>query len=234
MTGIAVADVSHTYAAGTERAVPVLRSVTWCFPAATSTALLGRSGAGKSTLLAVLGLLLAPTAGECIVAGRRCSSLRERDRAGIRNSTIGFVFQRSHLAPALPVWKNVAMPATFSGRRRSRSVVHDRVEEVLAAVGLEGLGDRRPGELSGGQRQRVAVARALVLDPSIVLADEPTGALDERTGDLVLGVLLDACRDRGVTLVLATHDRRVAERCDVRVEVADGRVSEVSGSRGGP
>lgn len=223
---LGLTEVTHAYGAATARPVPVLRSVTWRFPSGSSTALLGRSGSGKSTLLSILGLLLTPTAGECRIGDRTGAALSDSERATVRNATIGFLFQRCHLAPALPIWKSVAMPATFARTAPLRRAdVRERAHRLLSTVGLDGLGHRRPDQLSVGQRQRAALARALVLEPPVVLADEPTGSLDEETGDLVADLLLRQCTDRGVTLVLATHDRRLAALCEHRAELTAGRIA---------
>lgn len=234
MTTLAVEGVSHTYGQGSGQPVEVLRSITCSFPPASSTALMGRSGSGKSTLLSILGLLLTPTAGICRIDGEDSALLTERARANLRNATIGFLFQRSHLAPSLPVWKSVAMPATFrrGGRRLSRRALAARAGELLALVELDGLGHRLPHQLSLGQRQRVALARALLLDPPVVLADEPTGSLDETTGDHVAQVLHRLCAERGTTLVVATHDRRLAGLADRCVALSAGRVVEHVGDLG--
>lgn len=231
MTTLAIEGVSQTYGHGSEHAVEVLSAVSWTFPAGSSTALLGRSGSGKSTLLSILGLLLTPTAGTCRVDGTDVAKLPERSRAAIRNATIGFLFQRSHLAPALPLWKSVAMPATFSrgGRSWSRRDLAARAHELLELVGLGGLGNRLPNQLSLGQRQRAALARALLLDPPVVLADEPTGSLDEVTGDRVARILYQLCAERGTTLVVATHDLRLAELADCRIELTAGRIDRRTG-----
>ena len=185
-------------------------------------ALTGPSGSGKSTLLHLAGALDLPTSGEVIVEGTPIASLDAAGRAHLRNRTIGFVFQAFHLAPGLTVAENVALPAILAKQRASE--IRERVDHLLDLVDLASMGHRRPGQLSGGEQQRVAVARALVMDPPIVLADEPTGNLDSVAGGLVVGLLL-AAHDAGRTVVIATHDLRLAARAERVVHLRDGRLA---------
>jgi ABC-type lipoprotein export system ATPase subunit len=188
--------------------------------AGESVAVMGPSGAGKTTLLNCLAGLVGPAAGTVDVAGVRISGLREAEAATHRLTHIGIVFQFGELIPELSVGENVALPAQFA----RRAGADDRARELLALVGLDGYAERAPEELSGGEAQRVAIARALVCGPALVLADEPTGALDEENGRRVTGVLLDACRATGAALVAATHDGAVAAAMDRCLALRDGRL----------
>ena len=182
-------------------------------------ALTGPSGSGKSTLLHLAGALDLPTSGDVIVHGTDVGSLDAAGRAHLRNERIGFVFQAFHLAPGLTVAENVALPAILAKRRAPD--IRERVDELLDLVALSSKAHRRPSQLSGGEQQRTAVARALVMDPTIVLADEPTGNLDSTAGALVVDLLLAAHR-AGRTVVIATHDQRLAARAERIVHLRDG------------
>jgi putative ABC transport system ATP-binding protein len=189
-------------------------------------AVMGPSGSGKSTLLHCLAGILVPDSGQISFAGRRIDTLREQDRSALRRDRFGFVFQFGQLVPELTAAENVALPLLLSGVRRP---------QALAAAGawferlaLEGLEQRRSGELSGGQAQRVALARGLVADPEVLFADEPTGALDSLTGEHVMELLSAAARERGTTVVLVTHEPRVAAYADREVIVRDGKVTSLS------
>ncbi len=186
-------------------------------------AVMGPSGSGKSTLLHCLAGILRPDAGEVWCAGRRVDLMSERDRSRLRRAEFGFVFQFGQLVPELPVLDNVMLPLLLAGR--SRREARHAATELLARLDLAGLDGRRPGELSGGQAQRVAVARALVVRPSVIFADEPTGSLDSLAGERVMDLLVDAAREQGATVVLVTHEARVAAFADREVVVRDGLVS---------
>jgi putative ABC transport system ATP-binding protein len=182
-------------------------------------AVVGASGSGKSTLLHLLAALDTPTEGSVAVAGTDTSSVGRRGRTRLRREYVGIVFQRMHLFAALTARSNVALPLVEAGvGRRAR---RERAEDLLDRVGLGDRFDHRPGELSGGERQRVAVARALVMDPALVIADEPTGELDTATGERVLELFQEAATDRAV--VVASHDEHVAAAADRVVELRDGR-----------
>jgi len=187
-----------------------------------SLAVMGPSGSGKSTLLHTLAGVLTPDEGSVRLRGREVADLGERERSLLRRRHYGFVFQFGQLLSELTAAENVALPPMLLGTPRARALTHAR--QWLAALGLEGMEDRRPGELSGGQAQRVAVARALITGPDVVFADEPTGALDQATGAEVMHVLTDATRAAGASLVVVTHDRDVAAWCSRRIEVRDGSV----------
>jgi putative ABC transport system ATP-binding protein len=177
-------------------------------------ALLGESGVGKSTLLNCVAGLDTADAGSVTLAGREVLGLSEPEAARLRREDLGFVFQAFHVLPHLSVADNVGLPLQLLGRARC-----DRVDRILAAVGLEGLGDRAPRQLSGGQLQRVAIARALVHEPALVLADEPTGNLDPRSAGLVMDVLVDAARRTGAGVLMVTHSPPAAARCDRVLEL---------------
>ncbi len=185
-----------------------------------SVALVGPSGAGKSTLLALLAGLDTPTEGEVWLQGEPISRLDEDARAALRNRYVGFVFQSFHLLPSLTALENIMLPVELAGGRDARA----RALAALDAVGLRERARHYPKQLSGGERQRVAIARAFVGEPAILFADEPTGNLDTATGERVAQLLFRLQRDAGATLVLVTHDERLAARCDEIIHVAGGRI----------
>jgi putative ABC transport system ATP-binding protein len=188
---------------------------------------MGPSGSGKSTLLHLMGGLDTPTRGRIMVRGRDLAELNDEELTDFRRHEVGFVFQFFNLLPTLSAWENVAVPRLLDGQRLGRC--RDEAAALLDKVGLRGRVDHRPAELSGGEMQRVAIARALINDPSLVLADEPTGNLDSRSGAVVLSLLRETAPGDGRALVLVTHDEHVAEVADRVVELADGRLVE-SGS----
>lgn len=193
-------------------------------------ALVGSSGAGKSTLLHCLGLLERPDAGSVRLQGLPAWELPLTERARLRNQKIGFVFQFYHLLPELTALENVLLPAMIAHSRlafSARKAEHrERAGELLRRFGLSERLTHRPAQLSGGERQRVAMARALYLDPPLLLADEPTGNLDSATGAAVLELLLEEQRRRGLSMILVTHDERIAARCGRTVSMRDGRIVE--------
>ncbi len=193
---------------GGER-LPILRDVCIRIPEGTSAAILGRSGSGKSTLLAMLGLMNRPDQGELTIAGHAATGLSEHDAARLRNSLIGFVFQGYSLIEHLTVQENVELPFSFGANARHRDV-RRAAHRALDSVGMARFSSRRPAQLSGGEQQRAAIARALVRSPRLILADEPTGALDVDTGEHVMGVLRDATVGSGSGLVIVTHDPVIA------------------------
>jgi putative ABC transport system ATP-binding protein len=190
---------------------------------------MGPSGSGKTTLLQSASGLVRPTKGTVRIGGLPLGKMNERELAILRRRRVGFVFQDFSLLPALTAEQNVSLPIRLDGRRVKKAVVRDALDRV-------GLGDRlrhRPAQLSGGQQQRVAIARALVSEPDVLFADEPTGALDSLTGEHVMELLVGAARDNGTTVVLVTHEPRVAAYADREVMVRDGRVTTpaLSGGR---
>ncbi|MEV6926319.1 ABC transporter ATP-binding protein [Dactylosporangium sp. NPDC051485] len=202
-------------------AVTALDTVTLGFARGTFTAVMGPSGSGKSTLLQVAAGLDRPTEGAVRLAGTDLGQLSETRLTVLRRDRIGFVFQAFNLLSSLTAEQNVALPLRLAGRRPARREVRD----VLAAVGLADRARHRPAELSGGQQQRVAIARAVITKPDVLFADEPTGALDSRTGREVLGLLRSMVDDQGQTVVMVTHDPVAAAHADRVVFLADGQVA---------
>jgi putative ABC transport system ATP-binding protein len=202
---------------------PALRGASMSVAAGEVLAVMGPSGSGKSTLLHCLAGILLPDTGGITFAGQRLDRLGEQARSALRRDRFGFVFQFGQLVPELTAEENVALPLLLSGTRRAEALA--RARGWFDRLDLDGLQHRRSGELSGGQAQRVALARGLVAQPEVLFADEPTGALDSLTGELVMGLLVDAARDQGTTVVLVTHEARVAAYADREIIVRDGRVT---------
>ncbi|MGW7203541.1 ABC transporter ATP-binding protein [Streptomyces sp. NPDC054837] len=191
-----------------------------------SLAVMGPSGSGKSTLLHTLAGIVRPDGGQVLLRGDRIDTLGENRLSALRRKRFGFVFQSGQLLPELPADENVALPLMLEGIPRRQAV--ERARRWFAPLGLDGLEHRRPGQLSGGQAQRVAIARALVVEPAVVFADEPTGALDRTTSTEVIRLLTSVTREQGAALVMVTHDADVAAHCDRVLQVRDGRISNYS------
>ncbi len=184
--------------------------------------IVGKSGSGKSTLLHMLGALDRPTSGQVVLAGRNIAGFSENDLAKIRRRKIGFIFQAFNLIPSLNVWENTVLPLGLDGRRVDLGFV----EDILKTLGLEGKKKNLPNTLSGGQQQRTAIARAIAAKPSIILADEPTGNLDSKTGDEVMALLKHSAKKYGQTLVVITHNEDIAQMADRTILIEDGKVVE--------
>ncbi len=217
-------EITKVYAMG-QRNLEVLRGISVSIQSGETVAIIGPSGAGKSTLLHALGGLDQPSSGRVLFRGRDLYHLAPRERTAIRARHVGFMFQAYHLLPELDVLENVLLPTMTSWEMRRLSVQHRaKAEALLGAVGLSERMHHTPLELSGGEQQRVAMARALMNDPELVLADEPTGNLDSVTGDHVLKCLFDLTRERRHTLVLVTHNDEIAAACDRIIHLKDGRL----------
>ena len=216
-------NVSKTYAAaGDGAAVPVLRDVTLQIEAGESVAIMGPSGCGKSTLLNILGTLDRPSSGRVWLDGRDLSGLDELELAAVRNRQIGFIFQAHHLLPQCSVMENVLVPTLADMKSTVRDGAEARAKKLLDRVGLGARLHHRPGQLSGGERQRVAVVRALINGPKLLLADEPTGALDRASASSLADLLVELNREEGVTLITVTHAADLAHRMRRALELRDG------------
>ena len=217
--------LGKTYAEGSLR-TPVFDGLDLAVARGETVAILGASGAGKSTLLHLLGGLDMPSAGEVYVDGQKMSALSDAERGRLRNRALGFIYQFHHLLPEFTALENVMLPVVLGGARVPQA--EQKARALLDAVGLGHRMAHKPGELSGGERQRAAVARALVNRPGCVLGDEPTGNLDEKTAATVFDLMLDLNRDQRTSLVLVTHDRRLARRLDRVLELHEGRLRELA------
>ncbi len=227
---ISVRDLRKDYVEGGNR-VPVLSGASLEVEAGEHLAIVGRSGCGKTTLLNLLGALDRDYEGHLVVDGQELRRLDDKRLAAFRNRTVGFVYQSFHLLPHLSAAQNVALPAFFDrAPERGAPSPRDRALECLERVGLRGQGDRFPLHLSGGERQRVAIARALFQDPRIILCDEPTGSLDEKNGARILDLFEELNKELGVTLIVVTHDAKVAGRAGRVITVEDGRLTARDGA----
>jgi putative ABC transport system ATP-binding protein len=227
---IEVLELTKTYRLGSGNTehrvdVPALRGVSFRIERGEVIAIMGQSGSGKSTLMNVLGCLDLPTSGRYFLDGENIAGMGEDELAVIRNRKIGFVFQQFNLLPRMTVRRNAELPLLYNGGKEEKEI-HRRSEAILEAVGLLDRMNHRPTELSGGQQQRVAIARALINDPDLILADEPTGNLDSKTGEEIMNLLLGLNRERRLTLVIVTHDPMIAAHAGRVIRLRDGVVVE--------
>lgn len=215
-----IRDVTKTYNIGTPNELTVLHGVDLRIERGELLAIVGASGSGKSTLMNIIGLLDRPTAGSYLLSGEDVSGLDDDALAGLRSRKIGFVFQNFNLIGRISAKANVELPMMYAGMpSRERS---ERAAELLAQVGMAERMEHSPAELSGGQRQRVAIARALANDPDLILADEPTGALDTATGDMVMELFHELHQERGTTIAVITHNPELADECERTLVMRDG------------
>lgn len=214
--------VDKTYRTG-KLTVPVLHSIDVTIHKGEMVAIMGPSGSGKSTLMNIVGLLDRPTGGELKIDGQAINlSMSDRALAKIRGQKIGFVFQSFNLLPRLSALENVILPATY--QKHSGRAIKERALQLLKQVGLEERVSHKPNELSGGEKQRVAIARSLINDPEVILADEPTGNLDSKSGKEVLSILHEL-QKLGKTVILITHDPKIADACERTIQILDGKIS---------
>ncbi len=223
---IEVHDLTKIYRLGSVE-VPALQGVSFTIERGEVVAIMGQSGSGKSTLMNVLGCLDLPTSGQYLLDGQNIAGLTEDELATIRNQKIGFIFQQFNLLPRISVRRNTELPLTYNGGKSDKEI-RERSGAILEAVGLKDRMNHKPTELSGGQQQRVAIARALINDPDLILADEPTGNLDSHTGADIMQLLLGLNRDRGMTLVLVTHDPKIAAQAQRVIHLQDGLIIDAS------
>ena len=223
MSLISLTGLTKTYHIGDVQ-VPALRGVDLRIDSGEFVAIIGPSGSGKSTLMHILGCLDRPTSGTYALDGRDVSTLSRDELARVRNATIGFVFQSFNLLPRTSAAENVELPTLYSRHRTTAAERRAKAMKALAAVGIQDRASHHPNQLSGGQQQRVAIARALMTEPPVLLADEPTGNLDTRTSVEVLEIFQRLQQERGITVILITHDPQVAEHASRLISVRDGRI----------
>ena len=222
MTALFAAEaISKTYDSG-QSTIAVLNQVDLSIAPGEMAAIVGASGSGKTTLLQILGTLAAPTRGELLFRGQPLTGRSEKELARFRNRSLGFIFQFHHLLPEFTALENVMMPALIAGK--SKAEVMEPAKELLARVELSQRFHHRVAELSGGEQQRTALARALIMKPALLLADEPTGNLDSRAGELVFELLAQLCRQQELAVIMVTHNLTLAGRMDVTYTLRDGRL----------
>ncbi|MEG1260470.1 MAG: ABC transporter ATP-binding protein [Akkermansia sp.] len=222
---IQLRDITKVYHLG-EIDLDVLKGISLDIDEGEFVSLTGASGSGKSTLMNILGCLDRPSAGQYIIAGQDVAKANANERAMLRNQRIGFVFQNFNLLSRTSALENVMMPAAYRHPGLTMREIRDRAVELLYIVGLDDRMDHTPAQLSGGQQQRVAIARSLINDPNILLADEPTGNLDSVTSREVLNMFKSLNREKGITVILVTHDPKIAAFTDHAIHMVDGRINE--------
>lgn len=221
-TAIELINIHKDYTIESAR-VEALRGVSLKIPEAAVVALTGKSGAGKSTLLHIIGTLDRPTSGTVLIGGSDVSLMDDKELSRFRNRAVGFIFQMNNLLPEFTALENVMMPCIISGLPKSS--VHQRATELLSSVGLGQRLHHKPGELSGGEQQRVAIARSMVMNPTLIVADEPTGNLDRKTSLIIQDLLLDLVRAHRMTMLMVTHDMELAKRLPSQIMMEDGLVA---------
>jgi putative ABC transport system ATP-binding protein len=217
---ISLTNIVKKYNIGSVETI-VLKKVSFNVNKGEMIAIVGASGSGKSTMMNIIGLLDKADSGTYLIKGNDVAGLEDDELAKLRNQSIGFVFQQFNLLPRFNAMKNIELPLIY--RAISKELINQKVSNVLKRVGMEDFASHRPTQLSGGQQQRIAIARALVGDPEVILADEPTGSLDSRTGKEIMDLFLDLHRE-GRTIILVTHDERVASLCERRITLVDGKI----------
>ncbi|MGI9537232.1 MAG: ABC transporter ATP-binding protein [Desulfocapsaceae bacterium] len=218
-------DLRKTYTNGLKE-VEVLKGIDLAVEPGEMTAIIGASGSGKTTLLQILGTLAPVTGGQLLFKGSRLDQKNDRELAAFRNKSLGFIFQFHHLLPEFSALENVMMPSLISGKSRQEAETPAR--QLLAAVELDHREQHRVHELSGGEQQRTALARSLIMEPELLLADEPTGNLDSRAGEMVFKLLQSICRDRSLAVLMVTHNRLLADQMDRCVTLSDGILSKTA------
>jgi len=218
-------DLRKTYSNGL-REIEVLKGIDLAVEPGEMTAIVGASGSGKTTLLQILGTLAPITGGQLLFKSSRLDQKNDKELAAFRNKSLGFIFQFHHLLPEFSALENVMMPALISGRSRQQAEVPAR--QLLTAVELDHREQHRVHELSGGEQQRTALARSLIMEPELLLADEPTGNLDSRAGEMVFKLLQSLCRDRSLAVLMVTHNRMLADQMDRCLTLSDGILNETA------
>lgn len=204
---------------------PVLKGIDLVVNPHELISIMGASGSGKTTLLNILGMLDVPTSGDYKITGKNVTHISPDDQANLRNQLIGFVFQQYFLLPDLRIWENVALPLTYRPEGKDKHLLRERAHEMLIKVGLEKYIDHKPNQMSGGQQQRAAIARALVGNPALILADEPTGALDSATGKMIMDLFIGLNQREKLTIVIVTHDPHIGEQCQKLYRLVEGHLS---------